>query len=144
MGASESNFRELRKLVDLDTQNCFGIRFYDGPSSNTGHAMTSTPEPTYDVVWPLGRKAFGEADTVKRVDDLSGKTVAAIWDYLFRGDEIFEIISGKLGAAFPGMKFVNHSVFGNTHGSRQRELVAAIPALLQEHQVDAVISSVGA
>ena len=46
--------------------------------------------------------------------------------------------------AYPGIKFVSHEVFGNTHGSRQKELVAAVPEKLREHGVDAVISSVGA
>lgn len=101
-------------------------------------------EARYDVVWPLGRKAFAESDTVQRVGDLSGKTVAAIWDYLFRGDEIFEIVSKKLAATYPGMRFVPYQLFGNTHGSQQRELVAQIPGKLAEHKVDAVISSVGA
>lgn len=98
----------------------------------------------YSVVWPLGRKAFAESDTVRRVDDFSGKTVAAIWDYLFRGDEIFDIVSKKLAARFPGMRFVPYTVFGNTHGSEQRKLVAEVPAKLAEHRVDAVISLVGA
>jgi len=106
--------------------------------------MTTTTEATYDVVCPLGRNAFNSADTVQRVSDLSGKTVAAIWDYLFRGDEIFEIVSRKLAETYPGMTFVRHQVFGNTHGSQQRQLLAEIPAKLKEHRVDAVISSVGA
>ena len=101
-------------------------------------------EARYRVVWPLGRKAFVEGDTVQRVHDLSGKTVAAIWDYLFRGDEIFAIVSKKLAAQYPGMKFVPHQVFGNTHGSQQRQLLTEVPAKLKEHGVDAVISSVGA
>jgi hypothetical protein len=101
-------------------------------------------EQRIDVVWPRGRKAFAETDTVARVGDLSGKTVAAVWDYLFRGDEIFDIVSSKLRERFPGMRFVRHDVFGNVHGSRQRELVAELPGKLQAHGVDAVISSVGA
>lgn len=103
-----------------------------------------TTEATYEVVWPLGQKAFANAETVQRVGDLSGKTVAAIWDYLFRGDEIFDIVSRKLSETYPGMKFVRHEVFGNTHGSQQKALLAAVPDKLKEHGVDAVIASVGA
>lgn len=101
-------------------------------------------EATYEVVWPLGPNAHATAETVQRVADLSGKTVAAIWDYLFRGDEMFDIVSRKLAETYPGMKFVRHDVFGNTHGSRQKELLAAVPEKLKEHRVDAVIASVGA
>ena len=96
------------------------------------------------MVWPLGQKVFSDGDTVERVGDLSGKTVAAIWDYLFRGDEILAIVSQKLAERFPRIKFVSHDVFGNTHGSRQRELLGQVPDKLHLHKVDAVISLVGA
>ena len=96
------------------------------------------------MVWPLGQKVFSDGDTVERVGDLSGKTVAAIWDYLFRGDEILAIVSQKLAERFPRIKFVSHDVFGNTLGSRQRELLGQVPDKLQLHKVDAVISLVGA
>ena len=98
----------------------------------------------YQVVWPLGQKVFSDGDTVERVGDLSGKTVAVIWDYLFRGDEIIAIVGAKLTERFPGIRFVSHDVFGNTHGSRQRELLALVPDKLRLHKVDAVISLVGA
>jgi hypothetical protein len=99
---------------------------------------------TYRVVWPQGAKVFAERDTVERVSDLSGKRIAAIWDYLFRGDEIFASVTKKLAARFPGMETVSYEVFGNTHGSRQRELLELVPGKLKEHRVDAVISLVGA
>jgi hypothetical protein len=107
----------------------------------TNHTV---PTDQYEVVWPLGKRAYADSDIVDRVADLSGKRIAAIWDYLFRGDEIFEIVSRKLSEQFPGMTFVAHQVFGNTHGSEQRKLVALLPEKLREHRVDAVISSVGA
>ena len=98
----------------------------------------------FQVVWPQGRKVFSDGDTVERVGDLSGKTVAAIWDYLFRGDEIFAIVTKKLAERFPGMKTVSYDVFGNNHGSQQRELLVQVPGKLRLHEVDAVISLVGA
>lgn len=101
-------------------------------------------EPRYAVVWPLGAREFGEAETVERVADLSGKRIAAIWDYLFRGDEIFDIVTRKLAARFAGLTTVSHTVFGNTHGSRQRQLLAEVPDKLREHRVDAVVSLLGA
>ncbi len=97
-----------------------------------------------DVVWPQGKKANPETDTVQRVEDFSGKTIAAIWDYLFRGDEIFRIVTEKLALRFPGLKTVSYEVFGNNHGARQHELIKQIPDKLREHKVDAVISLVGA
>jgi ABC-type amino acid transport substrate-binding protein len=104
----------------------------------------TTYECQFEVVWPLGRKAYADSDTVARVADLSGKTVAAVWDYLFRGDEMFDIVAQKLAARYPGIKFVPYETFGNVHGSRHRELVGALAEKLHLHEVDAVITSVGA
>ena len=58
--------------------------------------------------------------------------------------EIFAIVTKKLAERFPGMKTVSYDVFGNNHGSRQRELLVQVPDKLRLHQVDAVISLVGA
>ena len=37
-----------------------------------------------------------------RVDTLEGKTVAQLWDDLFRGDEVFALLEEGLKARFPG------------------------------------------
>ena len=41
------------------------------------------------------------------------------------------------------MKFINWSEFGNTHGSDERKVVAALPEKLKALGVDAVISGMG-
>lgn len=109
--------------------------------------MTARPpvtEGVYGVVWPLGRSTYDTRATNPRLSDLSGKTIAEVWDYLFRGEEIFPILREKLAARFPGVKFVGYDVFGNVHGPQQRNLVARAPELLRQHKVDAVISAIGA
>ena len=109
--------------------------------------MTARPtlsEPVYEVVWPLGRSAYHTRAPNARIADLSGKTIGELWDYLFRGEEIFPIVRAQLSARFPGIKFVNYDVLGNVHGPQQRELVADVPRLLMEHGCDAVISAIGA
>lgn len=109
--------------------------------------MTARPgfsEAVYDVVWPLGRPAYETRSPNARIADLSNKVVGELWDYLFRGEEIFPILRERLKARFPGIRFVTYEVFGNVHGPQQRELVARVPGLLREHQVDAVISAIGA
>jgi hypothetical protein len=107
--------------------------------------MTSrASEPNYEVVWPLGKHAYSTREPSERVTDLNGKVVGELWDYLFRGEEIFPILREQLTARFPGIRFVTHEVFGNVHGPRQRELVARVPELLRAHGVDAVISGIGA
>ena len=109
--------------------------------------MTSAPEsrePRYDVVWPLGRPAYEERAPNARIADLNNAVIGELWDYLFRGEEIFPILREQLKARYPGIRFVTYEVFGNVHGPQQRELLARTPALLREHRVDAVISAIGA
>lgn len=107
------------------------------PPSSDGEAM-------FEVVWPLGRSAFETRAPNERLADLSGVTVAELWDYLFRGEDIFPIVREKLRERFPGIKFVTYDVFGNVHGPKQTELVADVPRLLKEHGCNAVISAIGA
>ena len=40
-------------------------------------------------------------------------------------------------------KFVHWREFGNTHGSEEREIVAALPKTLKAKGVDAVVSGMG-
>jgi hypothetical protein len=101
-------------------------------------------EPQYEVVWPLGRPAYENRPPNERVADLNHAVVGELWDYLFRGEEIFPILREQLKARYPGIRFVTYDVFGNVHGPKQRELVARVPELLREHRVDAVISAIGA
>lgn len=98
----------------------------------------------FEVVWPLAKKAKGARSTAKAVSDLSGKTVAEVWDYIFRGDLIYPILRDLLRARFPGIRFVDYSHFGNIHGPRQREIVAGLADKLRALGCDAVISGIGA
>jgi hypothetical protein len=107
-------------------------------------ASASGSEPRYEVVWPLGRPAFEDRALTARVPDLNQAVVGELWDYLFRGEEIFPILRERLKARYPGIRFVTYHVFGNVHGPRQRELVARVPQLLREHGVTAVVSAIGA
>ncbi len=95
---------------------------------------------TYEVVWPRGRKTVEVTSLAERLQSLEGKTIALIWDYLFRGDEIFPVLEAELGKRFPGIKFVNYDVFGSTHGHDEGEVIAQLPEKLKEHGADAVIS----
>jgi hypothetical protein len=92
------------------------------------------------VVWPRGRKTVESRPVARRLDSLAGKTIGQLWDDLFRGDEIFPILERELGRRWPDVKFVNYSVFGSTHGSDERTVLAELPGRLKELGVDAVIS----
>lgn len=100
--------------------------------------------PTYEVLWPLARKAKGAESTARGLGDLSGKTIAELWDYIFRGEVIYPMVRELLQARYPGIKFIPWSEFGNTHGPKQREIVAGLPDKLKTLKVDGVISGIGA
>ena len=102
-------------------------------------------EPHYETVWPLGRRVAQEGKQLApRLDTLDGKTVALIWDYLFRGDDMFAILVPELEARYPNIRFVNYDAFGNIHGGREIEETNAIPERLEEHGVDAAIVAIAA
>jgi hypothetical protein len=103
----------------------------------------SDSQGKYRVVWPRGRKIEERATPAKRLEDLNGKTVAELWDFVFRGEEIFPLLESELSARFAGVKFLSPERFGNTHGSEERDVLAELPGKLRELGVDAVISGMG-
>ncbi len=101
-------------------------------------------EPTFKVLWPLARKAVKAHTAAQPIPDLSGKTVGELWDYIFRGDVMYPMIREHLRALYPGIKFVDFSVFGNTHGPKEKQVIAELADKLKAHGCDAVISGIGA
>jgi hypothetical protein len=104
----------------------------------------TTPEPVYDVVWPLAPSAAPAGALAARSADLSGKTVGELWDYLFKGEQMFPLIRRALEARYPGIRFVEYERFGSTHGRDEAELARTLPEQLRANGCDAVISAVGA
>ena len=101
-------------------------------------------EPLYKTLWPSGKKAYRGRKLQARVPDLSGKVIGELWDYLFRGEDIFPILREELAHRFPGIRFVTYDTFGNVHGPKQLTLMGQLPDLLKQYEVDAVISAIGA
>ena len=66
---------------------------------------------TYAVVWPRSARSVEVKALAPRLASLEGKTVAFLWDYLFRGDEIWPTLSEELGRRYPGMRFVGWEEF---------------------------------
>ena len=104
----------------------------------------------YEVVWPRGRKTVGIDRLAKRLDTLEGKTVCELWDWMFRGDEIFPMIEKELAKRYPGIKFINYEVFFKSydefcsvHGAEKSKVLAVLRDKLRQHKCDAVISGVG-
>jgi hypothetical protein len=103
-------------------------------------------ETTFEVVSPLGRVIRESVDPAPSIENLDDKVVAFIWDYLFRGPEMFEILEDGLRQRFPRARFVDYTVFGNIHGADPNEKanLEAIAGHLEKNDVDVAIVAVGA
>ena len=97
----------------------------------------------YQVLWPRGEKTIEVTPLAPRLDSLEGKTVCQLWDYLFRGDEVFALLEEEMRARYPGIEFVSYEEFGSTHGEDETEILQQLPARLKALGVDAVISGMG-
>jgi hypothetical protein len=103
----------------------------------------TAPMNAYAVVWPRSAKSIEVKPLATRLPTLEGKTVAFLWDYLFRGDEIWPVLSEELGRRYPGMRFIGFEAFGSTHGDEEHQVLADLPGKLAEMKVDAVVSGMG-
>lgn len=104
-------------------------------------------EPTYDVVWPSGPPSgAAAAELAARLSDLSGRTVAFVWDHVFDGPAMFDRFAEAARSRFGEVRVVGHEEFGNIHGTsaEEHEAIAELPARLRAHQVDAAVVGVGA
>ena len=100
-------------------------------------------EPIYQVVWPLGKSTYQIVSMQSRITDLASITIGELSHGGFRDQEIRPIVEETLSKQFPGIKFVDHTVFGNIHGRNETEVVAALAENLHNHGVDAVITGIG-
>lgn len=103
----------------------------------------TTHDGYFEALWPRSPRQAKVKPLAPRLSTLGGKTVAQLWDHVFRGDEVFEFLEAGLKARFPGVRFVSWREFGNTHGSEEREVVATLPERLKALGADAVISGMG-
>lgn len=94
----------------------------------------------YQVVWPRSPRTQAPQDLAPRLETLEGKRVAQLWDFIFRGDEIFDILEDTLAERYPGISFVSWREFGCTHGEDERDVLAALPERFRDLGVDAAIS----
>ncbi len=100
-------------------------------------------EPAYEVVWPRSPRGVQRRRRADRLDSLEHKRVAFLWDYLFRGDELFPVLAKELTNRFAGVEIVNYDEFGNLHGADEKERVGRLPSDLQRRHIDAVVSGMG-
>lgn len=101
-------------------------------------------EGYFEAYWPRGARQALPKALAPRLPSLAGRRIAFLWDYLFRGDEIFDVIEQQLDRRFEGMGFVGWREIGNIHGDDERRMVAALPGRLKALGVDAVVTAVAA
>ena len=97
----------------------------------------------YETYWPRTPRQTGIQPLAKRLSTLEGKTVVQLWDFLFRGDEVFEILEEALKERYPSVRFVSWREFGNTHGRDEGKVLEDLPRHLKAFGADAVISGMG-
>ena len=100
----------------------------------------SSSDGYYEACWPRAPRQQRTRALAPRLVSLEGKTVAQLWDYLFKGDQVFALLEEGLKQRYPGIKFVNWREFGSSHGGEEKEALAALPGKFAELGVDAVIS----
>ena len=49
-----------------------------------------TNDGYYEAYWPRAPRQQSARQLAPRLASLEGKTVAQLWDYLFKGDAVFE------------------------------------------------------
>ena len=102
--------------------------------------MTSN---TYRVVWPRSARTVEAKPLAPRLTSLEGKTIGFVWDFLFRGDEIWPLIKEELSARYKGLRFVDHDTFGSTHGEDEHQVLDSMPRVIAEMKIDAMVSGMG-
>jgi hypothetical protein len=100
----------------------------------------TTHDGHYEVYWPRSPRQTGIQPLAKRLDTLNGKVIAQVWDFLFRGDAVFEHLETAIKKQYPDVKFVSWREFGSSHGGEEKEALAEFAKKFKAMGVDAVIS----
>lgn len=98
----------------------------------------------FEAYWPRAAARGKVKPLAQRHASLAGKRVAFLWDFLFRGDDIYVVVEEELRKRFPGISFMGWQEIGNIHGGDEKQIVAGLAARLKAADVDAVVTSVAA
>ena len=96
------------------------------------------------IVWPKSPLGVQSRQPAPRLATLDGARIGFVWDYMFRGDDMFLILEEMLKKRYPDIRFVHWKEFGSTHSPQEHQVLASLPRMFREMGVDAVISGVGA
>ncbi|UFM64063.1 hypothetical protein LOS78_00850 [Paracoccus sp. MA] len=97
----------------------------------------------YEVVWPRSRQFQDGTRLARRLETLEGKTIAQLWDWIFKGDKMFEVWERELKKRYPGINFVSWREFGEIHGHNERKVLEELPEKFARFGVDAALVGVG-
>ena len=95
---------------------------------------------TYEVVYPLGRRAHESTSRAARPRTLDAVTIGELSNHKFDSEFTFKVIEGALLKRFPTAKFVSFERFGDTYGTRETEVIRDLPEKLKLYECDVVIS----
>lgn len=95
----------------------------------------------FDVFAPTGKKRTTSRGISER---RRSKTVGFVWDFVQRGDEMWEALKPALLEAEPSLRLIDHDAFGNVHGHDEAAVVSALPERLREAGVDLAVVGMGA
>lgn len=100
------------------------------------------------VVSPAGLPAVYASRPAPRLPDLNGKTIAEVWNGVFKGDVVFPLVRKALQRRYPGVRIIPYTEFHHLPGSdvpsEQRALVAEILDQARTKGAHAVITGMGA
>lgn len=98
----------------------------------------------FDVVWPSSKRRTVAVAPVDAIGGLNGKRIAFIWDYRFRGDEMWAVFKDAMRDRYPTVEFIEHEEFGDVHGVNEVHVLQEMKAKLKDLHVDGAIVGVGA
>ena len=101
-----------------------------------------------DVISPVGDETVTRKAVAPPIDTLEGKTIAEVWNGVYKGDETFPKLRALLKQRFPGLKIIPYTEFPANYGGEtrkeQQEAAKRIAELAKEKGCDAVITGNGA
>lgn len=97
----------------------------------------------FEVLSPEGPFGIKIWPAAARLDTLDGKTIAFVWDYVFRGDDMFPVIERTLSQKFSDISFISYDEFGSIFGGDEEDVLEKLPERLQQLGVDGAICGVG-
>lgn len=66
----------------------------------------------FEVFWPRTPHQIKTKPLAPRLPTLEGRTIAQLWDFVFHGDRIFELLEEGLRERYPNVRFVSWREFG--------------------------------